>query len=64
MENRNWKMGGPIEGEAQLQGAGEAKRKDNAGALSSLRIAEEEGFTTEDTESKEKGRAGTAKVGG
>jgi cytochrome c biogenesis protein ResB len=32
-------------------GGRERKRKDNAEALSSLRFAEEEGLTTEDTES-------------
>jgi hypothetical protein len=36
---------------------GEAVRKNNAVTLSSLRCIEEEGFTTEDTESTEKENA-------
>jgi hypothetical protein len=39
------------------------KRKDNAEALSSLRFAEEEGFTTEDTKNTEKQEGCNCKCG-
>ena len=42
---------------------GEQKRKDNAETLSSLRCAEEELFTTEDTESTEKEKVANSNCG-